>query len=231
MALLKLGGMVAAVSGSIGGVTFARNRGGAYARNRTPPLNPSSPRQNAVRAILADLANAWTTDLDQSQRDAWELYAQNVPVTNRLGEERILSGIAMYTRGNAVIVEAGMTRVDDGPTTFTAGPTLTPTVTLDTTNQEIDITALPGIDLDAESIGFSVQMGTPQNPGVNFFAGPFRLADSRNLDAAGEVPYTFGSLPFPFVEGQAIFLRSRAVTADGRLGGAVVQRFLGPAAA
>lgn len=226
MALIKLGAVAAAVSGSIGGTVFARNRGGSYIRNRTPPLNPASPRQVAARSILADLSNRWSTVLTQTQRDAWDNYADNVPLTNRLGEPRNVSGIAMYTRGNSLLQQAGMALADDGPTILTQGPTLTPTLTLAVATQDLTVDALPGIDLDAESIGFGLQMGVPQQGGVSFFKGPFQLADARNLDAAVEVPYTVDPVPFPFVAGQAVFIRSRAVTADGRVGGAVIQRFL-----
>lgn len=226
MALVLFGQGVADMRGSIGGTTFARNRGGAIARNRTIPLNPATTRQQAVRERLGGLAVAWSDELTEVQRQSWDTYAENVPVPNALGQLRNLSGNQMYIKGNSVLLEAGMARADDGPTTFTLGPTFTPTLVLAVATQDLTVSAIPGSDPATQPFGFSIQMGVPQQAGRNFFKGPFQLADSRELTAALDIPYTIATLPFPFVAGQAVFIRSRAVLPDGRLGGAVTQRFL-----
>ena len=36
-------------SGSLSGVTYSHNRGGAYTRNRSIPVNPNTVQQQAVR--------------------------------------------------------------------------------------------------------------------------------------------------------------------------------------
>ncbi|GAH50296.1 unnamed protein product, partial [marine sediment metagenome] len=48
MALVKLGGGIVQISGSIAGNTFARNRFGNYMRSRTKPVNPNSTRQTDI---------------------------------------------------------------------------------------------------------------------------------------------------------------------------------------
>ncbi|GAH13494.1 unnamed protein product, partial [marine sediment metagenome] len=50
MSLVKYGGGIVQMSGSIAGNTFARNRYGNYVRARTKPINPNSDRQVVVRA-------------------------------------------------------------------------------------------------------------------------------------------------------------------------------------
>lgn len=226
MALVKLGAMVAAVSGSIGGVTFGRNRGGQYVRNRTPPLNPNSPRQATVRALLADLSNKWSTLLTDVQRTAWDNYAANVPINNALGEPRNVTGLNMYVRGNSMLLQTGGVRVDDGPTNLTQGPTYIPTMSLTVAGQDLTIDAIPGSDIVNENVGMLTQMGVPQQAGVNFFKNPFQLADGRQLTLAPDVPFTIDPLPFPFVAGQAVFIRTRFVTVDGRVGNSNIARFL-----
>lgn len=226
MALLKLGPMVADIRGSVGGVTFARNRGGAYARNRTAPLNPQSPRQVAVRTILAQLATAWTITLTQAQRDAWELYADNVPLPNSLGELRKVSGLAMYVRTNSLIIDTGGLRLDAAPTIFTLGNTVTPTVTISAGTDTGSVTALAGVDLLTEDVRLLFQQGTPQNQGVGFFKSPFRRWNAGLFDAVADLPFPLGAAPHPMATGQAIFFRTACVTIDGRVGVPTVVRFL-----
>ena len=58
MALIKTGPAVAVISGSVGGTVFSRNKGGAYMRNRSIPVNPQSAAQVVVRAAMAFLTAA-----------------------------------------------------------------------------------------------------------------------------------------------------------------------------
>lgn len=109
--------ILAAASGSIGGVTASHGRSGQYVRARTVPVNPSSPFQNQVRIIFGNLSIAWQT-LTDAQRDSWATYAANVPVRNRIGDTIFLTGHTMYIRSNVVRIQAGLSRVDDGPTVF-----------------------------------------------------------------------------------------------------------------
>ncbi|GAH76569.1 unnamed protein product [marine sediment metagenome] len=67
MALIKYGVGIADASGSAGGVVFARNKSGAYIRNRTKPVNPKSTRQEAARAVVSYLAQRWHEDLTAVQ--------------------------------------------------------------------------------------------------------------------------------------------------------------------
>lgn len=227
MALLKFGAMIADARGSVGGVVFARNRGGAYARNRTVPINPNTSRQSAVRALLGDLANIWTNTLTQVQRDAWELYAANVPLVNSLGESRNVSGINMYVRTNSVMLDTGGTRLDAAPTDFTVGPTISPSYTIDAAADTFDIDDLDGYSEASPGIRLFVSVGRPQNAGVNFYRSPFRKAyGDLIITGTNPTPVEDIPLPYPVAAGQALFIRSIALTTDGRLGGEVIQRFL-----
>lgn len=227
MALIKFGAMLADARGSIGGAVLSRNRGGAYMRNRTVPLNPKSVRQVEVRSLLSEFAQRWAVALTQTQRDAWDLYAENVPLVNALGESRNVSGINMFVRSNMLLVDIGMTEVDDGPTQFTLGPTFTPTITIDAMADTLDVTDLGGYDLADGEVGILVQQGTPQNGGVSFFGGPFRKIDGIDaVETSNEPPYEDIALAFPVEAGQAVWIRTATVAADGRVGVPVVQRFL-----
>lgn len=78
MALVKYGAGIIQMSGSIAGNVHARNRFGNYVRPRTKPVNPNSIRQEAARAIVSYLAEYWHQDLDDVQRNLWDVYAAAV---------------------------------------------------------------------------------------------------------------------------------------------------------
>lgn len=99
MALIK-STILAQISGSINGTTFAHNRGGAYARNRSLPSNPGTDRQDQVRTAMAAISQAYRDTLTEQQRMLWVNYGQNTTVLNRLGDSITLSGIAAFNRIN-----------------------------------------------------------------------------------------------------------------------------------
>ena len=110
--------LISVASGSLNGSTFSHNRFGAYIRNRTTPVNPSSQRQQDVRAVFTSLAADWSEVLTQAQRDAWTLYGENVETINNFGDPIHLTGINMFMRSNTVLLQAGLPQVNAGPTTF-----------------------------------------------------------------------------------------------------------------
>lgn len=227
MALIKTSGLVAEIRGSVGGATFARNRGGAYVRNRSVPLNPSSVRQTAVRAFLASLTQAWSSALSAGQRAAWELYAANVPLVNALGESRNVTGENMYVRANSLLLDIGAARLDVAPSVFTVGPTVTPVFTIDAAADTVTCTGLGGYSLAGAPVGLLFQASRPVQPGVNFYKSPFRKVGGEIAASPANVPpYGPFALPFPVSAGQALFIRTATVTPDGRVGVPVIQRFL-----
>lgn len=226
MALLKLGSLAVDIRGSVGGVTFARNRGGAYARARVAPLNPASPQQGFVRSTLADLVQRWSSALTASQRAAWNLYADNVLLNNSLGEPRKVSGINMYVRSNQLIIQTGGSVLDTAPTTFTVGPTFSPVFDFNAANDTFDVDGLGGYTPPTGGVRLFISQSTPQNPGVNFHKSPFRQVFGDLIPAGAFTPINAQPLAFPIASGQAVFMRSIAVLPDGRVGGSVIQRFL-----
>lgn len=208
------------LSGSVGGVTASRNAGGAYFRQRALPVNPNSVYQQAVRGYFSQLAAAWGGTLTEAQRNAWTSYAENTPVTNRIGDSIVLSGLAMYQRSNVARLQAGLARVDDGPGTFGL-PEFTgvswdpPDAAADTVDVNFTNT-----DVWANEDGGAllVYASRPQSPSINYFKGPYRFMGSvaGNGTTAPTSPATM-TLPFVTTAGQKIFFYARCTEADGRL--------------
>lgn len=206
-------------SGSVGGLTFSRNAGGAYTRGRSVPTNPNTPAQQAVKAFLSNLSQQWTSLLTVAQRAAWEAYAQAVPVKDTLGEERPISGNAMFIRCNMPRLVAGLALVAAGPTTYTLAGLTPPSIVSATGSSGIISVSYSNSDGWATAVGggLLVFASQPQSAGINFFKGPFRYAG--RVSGATMPPTSPAAItaPFPFVAGSRVFVRMVATNADGRL--------------
>lgn len=216
--MLVKGSMVTEMSGSIGGITAARNKGGLYMRARSTPVNPNSPAQQSVRTALAALVTAWIETLSSAQRQSWADYAANVTVTNPLGDATTISGQNWYIALNTPRIQNSLDRVDDAPATYD-GATLNPVALGAATGN------LFSIDFDdtqawtaEDGAALIVQASRPQNPTKVFFKGPFQIAGTIDGDSttAPTSPGTVSS-PFTYAAGQVAIARIRLSLADGRL--------------
>ena len=220
MALVKFGGGVTQMSGSIGGTTFARNRGGNYARARTKPINPNTGAQQLVRSALAQLTTRWSQTLTGVQRTAWNLYAANVVMTNRLGESINLSGYNHYIRSNAFLQAYSKTIVDAGPTIFEI-PASDPlfTVTASEGAQQITVNFDDTMDWDNEDNGYLIYyQGSPQNAQRNFFGGPWKLLSyTAGVTGVPVASPVVEAAVTAIAEDQRQWVYARILRADGRL--------------
>jgi hypothetical protein len=112
--LVKLGGLLAEARGSVGGSTFARNRYGAYVRNRTKPVDPGSAAQVLQRGRMSASVTNWRA-LTAAQRDTWNAKALDTHLVNRLGEPFHPTGMNLFTRSDNLLALAGLTGVTDPP--------------------------------------------------------------------------------------------------------------------
>lgn len=208
------------LSGSVGGITASHNRGGAYFRERVIPVNPATPQQGVVRAIVSSLAGLWQSTLTSAQRSAWETYAANTPVQNAIGAEIFLTGLNMYIRSNTPILQASLPRVDDGPIIFGL-PTYSAVAIASLTPPTAVTVAFTNTDLWAnENNGaLLIFLSRPTKQTINFFKGPYRIAGVVLGDAITP-PTTPAAItaPFVFAAGQRVFMRMNVVRTDGRLG-------------
>lgn len=220
MALVKYGGGIIQMSGSIAGNTHARNRYGNYIRAKTKPINPNTALQVAVRSAIAALTSRWSQILTAAQRTAWNLYASSVAMKNKLGEVVYLSGFNHYIRSNMISQVQGITLSDVGPTIFEL-PAKDPTFAIEASEstQIITCTYDDTMDWDNETGGYLfVFQGQPQNPQRNFFAGPWRYMDKvTGVTGTPEPSPLLGGTVFAITEPQRQFCYARILRADGRL--------------
>lgn len=111
MATILFGNGVADVRGSINGTVFSRNANGAYARNRTTPINPQTAAQVTQRGRLTSLSSAWR-ELTDAQRDTWTKATRAYPYTNRLGQTSYYTGPQLFNKLNLALLSAGQSTLD-----------------------------------------------------------------------------------------------------------------------
>lgn len=116
MALVAFGNGVADIRGSIGGTTFARNPHGAYARNRTTPVQPNTMKQSQARAAFGMVPIHWSSVLSTAQRDAWEAMASTLTFTNRLGQTYTPNGQELHNKYNCALAPLVAAGVQNGET-------------------------------------------------------------------------------------------------------------------
>lgn len=199
MAGILFGGGVAGMSGSEGGTTYARNKGGAYTRQRVKPTNPRTASQQNQRSIMTQVSAAWSNILTQAQRDGWNTFALSYPVPGRFGLMNVLSGSQMFNRLNSRLLAASLARIDDAPVNQDVTDLVTAELTADigAGGFVLDFTPTP---IDGDDV--IVVRATPGlSPGISNGQNQLRTVAVSGLGEASGWDFrdlylaTFGSLP------------------------------------
>lgn len=210
MAKVKFSALISGMSGKLNGSVFAKNRGGAYIRNKVTPSNPSTSYQISVRAILADLAAAFRT-LGQASIAAWNGAVSQWATTDVFGDLKNPSGINLYVRLNANIAKVGGTAITVPPAPLGTDLVLLDGVTADVSDSEI----LLDSPSNAVPAGHALLIeATPcMSAGISNANGKFRqihtiaAGQDPNADIFVQWSDKFGAL----VAGQKLFVRVSTV--------------------
>lgn len=97
MAIFRPGGVVASISGNLGGVNFVLGKQGPYCRKVNHKRQMSSAAQLEHRAAAAMALHYWQ-DLSSEERLSWRRVAANIPVYNRFGFLIKLSGWQLWCK-------------------------------------------------------------------------------------------------------------------------------------
>jgi hypothetical protein len=219
MSLLNFGPGVNDMRKSIGSTVYARNRGGAYARNRTFPTQPNTAAQIAQRNIFGDVSASWKT-LTEAQRKAWINAATDFPYIDVFGNEKKYSGSVLFQKLNVNLTIIGSTTLTlpPIPIAFRAISTFTINTTADP--ETLPIFSSPGTTLSDTKL---IIYGTDTlSPGISFAKKYFRLIDvlpvSTNYNAT-DIFAAWSAVFGSFVSGQKIFVKIIEVsTSSGQTG-------------
>ncbi len=220
MATIRFGAGIVDARGSIGGTVFSRNRGGAYIRARTAPINPNTPRQGLVRADLSNVVALWSDSLSQANRDQWGVYAAAIPRVNRLGETIFWTGFNTFVGNNTMRLQNDLPVVSIGPATLSLPvPDSDMSASASVATQLVTVNFTDSLDWAGEdSAAMQIRMGIPVPATRNFFNGPYRIAGT--LEGNTAVPLTSPQtlpVPFPVQLGQKVFVQGKITRADGRV--------------
>ena len=97
MALIRLGGLVTAISGKIGGQTLGTSASGSYIKNTGTPRKAITLLQQTKMQRMSTSAQAWRA-LSSAQRAVYISASPSYPYLNRVGETKYYSGFAIFTK-------------------------------------------------------------------------------------------------------------------------------------
>ncbi len=95
MAIIRVGALVGAISGTVGGQTFVTGGRSTVVRNKPAARARTSPSLARERSRWAVGVNSWG-GLTTGQQDAWRTAARNLLATNVLGESSPRGGFNFY---------------------------------------------------------------------------------------------------------------------------------------
>lgn len=207
--------LFSALAGSIGGITYLRNRYCAIvARARVTPVDPATDAQALVRARFSATMAAWQA-LSISQRDEWEWFASGTPWNNHLGEECRLTGLGIYMSIRLAALQIDPTIPSATFDSPQCTPGLFPRELIDiepctsgVLNQGFKITVVNNHPTCAIKLGF--HMSSAQNRSINFWKGPY---DNRSYFVSASILPTFGVTiaKIGLIAGSRYFLKVRVL--------------------
>ena len=190
---------VGSMSGSQGGTTASRGRAGQYFRTRSMPTQPNTAAQTAIRTNVATASARWGGSLTDAQRDGWETFSQNFPITDKLGQPLQLTAQQAYVKLNVRLLNAAQSVIDDAPTdqTVTDVLTITPVVDVNGAAMTVAFTPTPLATNDL----LIVRITPAFSAGKSYFTNMLRdvsfsaTAASSTLDVSAAWIARFGSFP------------------------------------
>lgn len=207
-------------SGSVAGVTSSRNRFGQYRRTRATPVNPNTPAQSGIRAILSGCSSNWAS-LTPTEKTSWNVWAALHPRTDSLGQVYTMTGAQAFNAVNCLLVMIGAAAVTMPPADPVIDPpalvSITPTLASPTAWDNISIDFTPSPVPAGHNLLLYL---SPPKSGGSSFCGDLRYltkalaAATTTVDVAAEYTGKFGVA----AEGQNIFARARLIRlADGNV--------------
>lgn len=149
-------------SGSSGGATYSRNRGGQYRKIKPLPGNPQTTYQQAVRAQFTTLSQAWRA-LTDAQRATWNTGAADFPYIDNIGNTRIPSGFQLFKSLNGTLLACGEASLTSCPAPIANPGTILSTLVVDSSSNNITITTSTGTSVAVFGMIYATP---PVGPGI-----------------------------------------------------------------
>jgi hypothetical protein len=102
--------------GGIGALIFNTWRGIATVKSFTSPAQPRSARQLKIRALMTTYSRGWQA-LTSVQRDGWNTWAADHPVSDWTGQPVRMTGQNAYVMCNVLLADQGSAVIPAAPAT------------------------------------------------------------------------------------------------------------------
>lgn len=183
MAKILTTAIVADIRNKLNGSVFSKNRYGSYVRTKVTPVNPQTEAQQDARNLLSTFSQAWR-GLTEAQRQGWIDAAQNYPITDIYGNQKILSGNALFVRLNTNLALVGVAQISDAPSPVALPALTTLSVAADDSANTVIVTFAP--TPVAADFALVIMATGNVTPGKNFVKNLYRTVTF--VDAAGTSP-------------------------------------------
>lgn len=172
MSKILFGDRVVDQRGKLGGVVYAKNKGGNYIRTKITPTNPQTAAQMSMRQQLGSASSAWRS-LTAPERASWINAAPSFPVINVFGQVKQLSGFGLFVQLSKNLALVGSSAPTTAPAPIAIPPIDISILTADASAHTIAISfanAVPG-----DTFTFVV-CATPQlGAGIYFVKNKYRV--------------------------------------------------------
>lgn len=190
MAIIKFGQIIAEARGSLAGTVFSRNTAGSYMRQKVSPVQPQTPAQLGVRALLTTVSQAWR-GLTAGQRLAWITVGETFTNINVFGDNVPLTGFGLFTKLNRDLQTIDEPIITDPPLQESViGFTQLQTIIDNSepvTDDKVQITFAPAIPANQKAVVYAT---APLSAGINFVDSEYRKVDV--MPALQASPFALG---------------------------------------
>lgn len=205
MAKILFGDNIADMRGKVSGSVYARNRYGAIRRTKTSPVNRQTSYQMAVRQSFASFATQWR-ELEQEQRNGWNDAAPNFQITNVFGQQKTLTGLALFVSLNQNLATIGETMISDAPAPG-ALPTISFTQIVFQEGGAYSIeAALSGSNEGIDILWYATP---PVSPGISTGKNKFRFIQFTEETSSTDLHINYNTRFAPLTAGQKVFVQAR----------------------
>ena len=146
-------------SGSIGGITLARNANSAYARKKVKNVNPNTIPQQDRRNQFGSISRAWKS-LTVGQQASWNRAAASFPYKNKLNISSTYTGAQLYAKFNNQLLAIGQPALITAPVGVSIDAIVIVSAVLDTATTSLTLDVLDTtLTLGTVPVGFNLVIG------------------------------------------------------------------------
>ncbi len=182
MALIQLSSNIEGINGSIGHLSYSKNRSGYVSKMKAHPgsVHSFTPSgwQISRRDLFKQPALLWQT-ISESQRRAWNAFAFNISKSNVFGQAYHSSGFNLFCQLNYNLLLIGYGMNADPPSIIPFTVLTSLSISIDPDDDYAVTCAFPGQTID-DNVFYQIYLTTGVKAGTFYVKNKYRLVDNAN---------------------------------------------------